>query len=361
MAWGRKHTAAQTPAWSQDDYHTAFASKIKEQIEQGVAPWQKPWKPGEERLPKNIQTDKPYRGGNSVYLSVTQTAKGYSDNRWATYKQIKDMGGQVRKGEKATHVLFYKFDDEQQKAQDQPDRPTIEGKAEREHTRPPMVRCYAVFNVAQADGLKLERQGDDREKEPEWKAHQTAERVIQESGIHVAHVRGDRAFYNLQSDRVTLPEREQFATANGYYQTALHELGHATGHPERMDRDTLKQGAGHFGSVEYAREELRAEMSAMMTGERVGVGHDGSRGAAYVKGWLKALEQDPKEMYKAAAAAQKISDYLMRPIREREQTTDKEHGELAEKYSAARSPQISQTPPPQQPPQSHEREAGISR
>ena len=271
------------------------------------------------------------------------------------------MGGQVRKGEKATHVLFYKFDDETQKAQDQPDRPTTEGKAEREHTRPPMVRCYAVFDVAQADGLKLERKGDDREHEPEWKAHQTAERVIQESGIHVAHVRGDRAFYNLQSDTVTLPEREQFATANGYYQTALHELGHATGHPERMDRDTLKQGAGHFGSVEYAREELRAEMSAMMTGERVGVGHDGSRGAAYVQGWLKALEQDPKEIYKAAADAQKISDYLMRPIREHEQTTDKEHGELAEKYSAARSPQISQTPPPQQQPQSHEREAGISR
>ena len=136
---------------------------------------------------------------------MTQTAKGYSDNRWATYKQIKDMGGQVRKGEKATQVLFYKFDDEKQKVQDQPARPTTEGKAEREHTRPPMVRCYAVFNVAQADGLKLERKGDDREHAPEWKAHQTAERVIQESGIHVAHVRGDRAFYNLQSDTVTLP------------------------------------------------------------------------------------------------------------------------------------------------------------
>ena len=127
--------------------------------------------------------------------------------------------------------------------------------------------------------------------------------MIQESGIHVAHVRGDRAFYNLQTDEVTLPEREQFASANGYYQTALHELGHATGHPARMDRDTLTHGAGHFGSTEYAREELRAEMSAMMTGERVGVGHDGSRGAAYVKGWLKAIDDDPKEIYKAAADA----------------------------------------------------------
>ena len=137
MAWGRKHTAAQTPAWNQDDYHKEFAGKLKEQIEQGVAPWQKPWKPGEQRLPKNIQSGKPYRGGNSVYLSVAQTAKGYGDNRWATYKQIKDMGGQVRKGEKATHVLFYKFDDETPKAQDQPDRPITEGKAERAGTHAP--------------------------------------------------------------------------------------------------------------------------------------------------------------------------------------------------------------------------------
>ena len=143
MAWGRRTPSAQTPAWNQHDYHTAFAGKLKEQIEQGVAPWQKPWKPGEERLPKNIQTDKPYRGGNSIYLSVTQTAKGYSDHRWATYKQIKDMGGQVRKDEKATHVLFYEFDD-QKKEQEQPDRPATEGKAEREHTRPPMVRCGRV-------------------------------------------------------------------------------------------------------------------------------------------------------------------------------------------------------------------------
>ena len=364
MPWGRRKPPADTPRWNQDDYHKAFAGKLKEQIAQGVAPWQKPWKPGERRLPENVQSGRAYRGGNSVYLNVTQTAKGYSDNRWATYKQIKDMGGQVRKGEKATHVLFYKFDDEREKAQaGAPDTPASspEGKAEREHTRPPMVRCYAVFNVEQADGLKLERTGDDREAEPEWKAHQTAERVIQESGVHVAHVRGDRAFYNLQSDTVTLPEREQFASANGYYQTALHELGHATGHPDRMDRDTLKAGAGKFGSTEYAREELRAEMSAMMTGERVGVGHDGSRGAAYVKGWLKAIDDDPKEIYKAAADAQKISDYLMRPIREREQATEQEHAQLAEKYSAARSPQISHTPTPQPHTPQPERESGISR
>ena len=364
MAWGRRHTAANTPAWSQDDYHAEFADKLREQIKAGVAPWQKPWKPGERRMPENLATSKPYRGGNSVYLSVAQTAKGYGDNRWATYKQIKDMGGQVRKGEKATHVLFYKFDDEREKTQaDVPDTPATspDGAAEKERTRPPMVRCYAVFNVEQADNLKLERREDDRAKEPEWKSHQTAERVVQESGICVVHERGDRAFYSLNTDKVTLPERDQFATANGYYQTALHELGHATGHPSRMDRDTLRNGAGQFGSTEYAREELRAEISAMMTGERVGVGHDGSRGAAYVQGWIQAIDNDPKEIYKASADAQKISDYLMRPIREREQATEQEHSELVEKYSAARSPQISHAPTPQPQAPQPERESGISR
>ena len=131
---------AQTPARSQDDYHAEFAGKLKDQIEQGVAPWQKPWKPDERRLPENVASKKPYRGGNSVYLSITQTAKGYSDNRWATYKQIKDMGGQVRKGEKATHVLFYKFDDE--KAQQQP------GAADQDQT----PACVSLSNLRSKSG-----------------------------------------------------------------------------------------------------------------------------------------------------------------------------------------------------------------
>ena len=145
------------------------------------------------------------------------------------------MGGQVRKGEKATHVLFYKFDDEKKKAQEQPGTPTTESKAEKEQTRPPLVRCYAVFNVEQADGLKLDRKPGDEIKEPEWKAHQTAERVIQESGVHVAHVRGDRACYNVQTDKVTLPEREQFATANGYYgETSSCDPSPRLGSPETV-------------------------------------------------------------------------------------------------------------------------------
>ena len=131
--------------------------------------------------------------------------------------------------------------------------------------------------------------------------------------------RGDRAFYNLNRDEIVLPERGQFPSANHYYQTALHELGHSTGHPERMNRATLTQGIGEgFGSPAYAKEELRAEISAMMTGERVGVGHDPSRGAAYVEGWVAALEEDPREIRRAAADAQKISDFVLDRSRDRQ-------------------------------------------
>ena len=115
---------------------------------------------------------------------------------------------------------------------------------------------------------------------------------------------------------MVLPEHDQFPTRNGYYQTALHECGHSTGHPDRMSRDTLKDGVEQgFGSLEYAREELRAEISAMMTGERVGVGHDPQRAAAYVENWVRVLEEDPREIHRAAAEAQRMSDYLIGRVR----------------------------------------------
>ena len=227
MAWWRT-PSAQTPTWSLEDDHTAFVATLKAQIEQGVAPWQQSWTPGVRRLPEHLVNGNAYRGVNALYLSVVQTAKDYRDNRWATATQIQALGGHVRTGEKVTPVLFDKFDDENEK-------PPPGGEQDHEQTRPPMVRVYAVFNVEQADGLTLERRDDDRDQKSELKTHKLAERVIQESGVRVVHERGDRAVYNMHTDHVTLPERDQFASANGYYQTALHELGHATGHPNRLD------------------------------------------------------------------------------------------------------------------------------
>ncbi len=150
------------------------------------------------------------------------------------------------------------------------------------------------------------------------------------------HVAGDRAYYRMSEDKIVLPEWEQFLTANAYYQTVLHELGHATGHPERMDRDSLKEGLDKgFGSPEYAREELRAQISAMMTGERVGVGHDPQRGTAYVENWVKVLEEDPREIHRAAGEAQRMSDYLVGRIHTREAPGKEQKDDLTRKYSPA--------------------------
>ena len=221
--------------------------------------------------------------------------------------------------------------------------------------------------MEQAEGLELKpREGQVR---PEWDAHRDAEKVIAASGPTVEHVAGDRAYYRMAEDKVVLPEPGQFPTRNGYYQTALHECGHATGHPDRMNRETLKEGlANGFGSPEYAREELRAEISAMMTGERVGVGHDPQRGAAYVENWVKVLEKDPHEIHRAARDAQKMTDHLMERAIDREvekPSEEKTRAELTQEYSHARGPQISQTPkqsPEQkQPAQAQQHDAGPSR
>ena len=154
--------------------------------------------------------------------------------------------------------------------------------------------------------------------------HERAEALIKSSGVRVDHVAGDRAYYSLKDDRVVLPERSQFPSQDAYTHTALHELGHATGYPSRLHRPTLVEHAG-FGTEAYAREELRAEIAAMMTGEQLGVGHEPRHGTAYVSSRIKALENDPKEIRAAAVDAQRISDWLI--SRERERSLGDEQAE----------------------------------
>ncbi len=338
--------------WQQgEDYGKKVSDEIIEQIKAGVAPWQKPWKPGEKCTPENFSTGKSYTGGNSLYLMSRGIRQGHGDNRWGTYGQIQAAGGQVRKGERGTKVLFF-TDRARETIKDEAGKP-LQDKAGKqvyqEYQRAhPVVRQYTVFNVEQADGLNLPPR--TAQAPPEWQTHREAERVIGASGTTVEHVAGDRAYYRLAEDKVVLPEHDQFPTRNGYYQTALHEVGHSTGHPDRMNRESLKEGIEKgFGSPEYAREELRAEISAMMTGERVGVGHDPKRGAAYVENWVKVLEKDPREIHRAAGDAQRMSDYLIdrAHTHEREAPMKEKTAELTQKYSHAQGPQIGHTPSPQ--------------
>ena len=330
-------------------YHKEFAAQLTEQIKKGTAPWQKPWKPGERIAPRNLAGDRPYSGSNTVRLMAVAADKGYSDSRWATYGQIQAAGGQIRKGEGGTHILSFKSH-RRVAVKDENGKPVKDKNGEQiyrhEKLARPFTRIYTVFNVEQARGIK-------REPKPEpgkaWEAHKRAEDVIKASGVPVNHVQGDRAYYSLSSDRVVLPEKVQFPSADHYYQTALHELGHASGHPDRLNRDTLQQGleAG-FGSESYAREELRAEISAMMTGDRLGTGHDPSRGAAYVSSWVEVLDKNPQEIVNASAEAQRMSNYLISRTRERRQ----DQGEKTQDGAVPgqqREPQYRPVPVPHRP------------
>jgi len=171
----------------------------------------------------------------------------------------------------------------------------------------PFENSTKIFNVEQTEGLRLRPLPA---APPKWKGHKRAEALIRNSGIRIDHIAGDDAHYDLSTDRVVLPEREQFRSQAAYTHTALHELGHATGHSSRLNRLTLVDYAP-FGSEPYAREELRAEIAAMMTGAQLGIGHAPQHGNAYVDSWIQALENHPEEIYDASGDAQRISSWLL--------------------------------------------------
>ncbi|EGC9888848.1 DUF1738 domain-containing protein [Salmonella enterica] len=299
------------------EYAEEVAARIIEQLQQGTAPWQKPWKPGELRLPYNPTTGKEYRGMNSLWLHM----QGYGDPRWMTYNQAADAGAQVRKGSKGTHIVYWKFSEEQ-KATDEQGRPIIDPETGKQKTisvqlERPRSFTAVVFNAEQIDGLPpLE----PKHTGPEPERIARAEAILTNSGAKIDHVPGDRAYYTPGADKIVLPERAQFPAADAYYATALHELGHWTGHPDRLNRDL----AHPFGSEGYAREELRAEIASLMLGERLEIGHDPGQHAAYVGSWIKALQEDPREIFRAAADAEKIAGYVMAFELEQEQARQRD-------------------------------------
>lgn len=283
-------------------YHEVVAEKIIEQLKAGTAPWQKPWEVGNIGfMPMNPTTGNRYKGINAIHLM----AQGRDDTRWLTYNQAKDVGAQVKRGEKGTQVQYWKFNEEQNKL-DENGKPVLneEGKPQKILVKleRPKVFFATVFNAEQIDGLPpLEI------KENNWNAIERAEQILKNSGAKINHSNSDNAFYRPSTDSIHLPEKEQFPTADNYYATALHELGHWTGHPSRLNRDL----ANPFGSEAYAKEELRAEIASMILGDELGIGHNPEQHAAYVGSWIKALQEDSLEIFRAAADAEKIQNYVM--------------------------------------------------
>ena len=310
-------------------FHEEFAEKIIKKLEEGTAPWQKPWTPAQNMAPRNPLSGTVYRGVNRLHLAM----QGYADPRWMTLKQANDAGYRIKQGSRSTPVVYYQFTREQDKM-DENGQPVLgdDGTPVRETVElaRPILRMARVFNAAQVENFPPI---PEQEKAFAWNPQEKAEAVLANSGAIIRHDQRDRAFYRPSSDEIHLPPKTRFAQADQYYATALHELGHWTGHPDRLNREF-----GPFGSSTYAKEELRAEISSWMVGQDIGVGHDPGQHAAYVKSWIAALKDDPLEIMRACRDAERIHDFVLSMEMQKEKSVEHAMDEAPETMDMAPPP-----------------------
>ncbi len=282
-------------------------ARIIAQLEEGRIPWVQPWSsaacgaPGGAGavpcLPRNALTSRSYSGINILLLWASALASGWGRPGWLTFRQALAAGGNVRKGEHGTQIVYA-------------DRFTPETERERaresggEARSIAFLKRFTVFNVAQCEGLP-----DDLLPQPvalpEREIVPVAEALIAASGVDF-RIGGDKAFYAPGADYVQVPPQQAFHDQVNYYRTCLHELTHATGHKSRLGRDL----ANSFGSKDYAREELVAEMGSAFLCASLGVVPT-VRHADYVGAWLDVLREDSRAIFRAASMASKAADWLL--------------------------------------------------
>ncbi len=282
------------------DHYAAVTEQVIAALEAGTLPWRKPWDPdkaGGPGMPRNATTGARYRGVNVLTLGMSPLAFRSGDPRWATYKQSSERGWQVRKGERATTAYFYK-------------RLEVRGEAdaaggEDATRRIPMLRAFSLFHLSQIDGAP--DHVPPTVAEAPWRAPEATGIIVGNSGA-VIRTGGDQAFYSPVTDHIQMPPMAAFHSAAGWSNTILHELAHWSGAETRLNRDLRNR----FGSHDYAREELRAEISAAMISTELNLpDHDLPDNASYLAHWVERLRSDRKEIFRAAAEAQRIADYLL--------------------------------------------------
>ncbi len=333
----------------QRDLRQEITDRMVEALERGEIPWERPWDKLEHGLPRNMATGNAYKGGNRLLLQLVQMDQGYADPRFGTVKQINELGGRVKKGEKGHPIELWK---------DQPfwerrdvdislnsmrikvfgegqgvvhvgmptdKESTLDVKATdlkvrhkgqeltwgAAHKQLDSVvgRVYTVFNAEQCTGLKIEPLKTPDNKIPVIDRAEQLMTAMREDGLRFA-THPQHAFYSPKRDEVSLPPRESFKSVEGYYGTALHEIGHATGAQQRLNREGIT-GGHRFGSEGYAKEELRAELFSTFMAAETGIPHDEEQHKAYVQSWAKVLKQDKNEIFRAAAEAGKAVDYVL--------------------------------------------------
>lgn len=268
----------------QDDIAEYVTGRLLDLMERHGANWIRPWIGS--GLHRNVITKVPYRGVNQPILGTA----GYEDPHWGTYKQLAGIGAQVRKGEKATHIVFWK-------------PLNIKDKETGEDKLIWMARDYSVFNVQQCDNApKIEIV-----KRSEIERHAECERIIAATGAEIRYG-GDRAFYSPTLDQIQLPKSEQFNSREGFYGTGFHEIGHWTGHASRLNRPLIAR----FGTEAYAFEELIAETTSALCCAATGITPEPRPDhAQYLNNWLKVLRGDKKAIFTAFSKAQAAADFIM--------------------------------------------------
>ena len=283
------------------DVYKRVTNKIIEELEKGVRPWMKPWSAGHAggRITRPLRANGiPYRGINVLMLWSEAMENGYAAPIWMTFKPALELNANVRKGERGSLVVF---------ASKLTRTETNENTGEDAEREIPFMKGYTVFNAEQVEGLPAHFYAKP-EAPPEVQPRiEHVESFVCATGATVAHG-GGRAFYSLKEDRVQMPHFAAFRDAPAYYATLIHELTHWTRHPKRLERDF---GHKRFGDEGYAMEELVAELGAAFLCADLDLAPEHLEDhAAYIGSWLKALKDDKRAIFAAAAHAQRAADFL---------------------------------------------------
>lgn len=294
------------------DLYERVTNQIVDALENGTVPWSKPWDP-RIGLPLSVSTGKAYRGINTFLLSLSMQSRGWSSPFFGTYDKIASLGGQVRKGERATMVTFWKTGTNE----------TTDEAGDPKVRRWAILRSYLVFNAEQADNLpaKFMAATAATANTPMLACADVIADYFAQDGAPELRHGGPDAYYAPSLDVVQLPVWESFAEAEGYYSTAFHEMGHSTGHPSRLARDGHLEGH-RFGDESYSKEELVAEMTAAMLCGFTGIEQETlPRSAAYLSSWVSALKGDTHLIVQAAGQAQRAADFILGTTFDNEETT----------------------------------------
>ena len=282
------------------DIYTQITNQIVEAIENGADSYTMPWhvSGADSPLPVNAESHRAYRGINVMVLWAIAAKLNYATNIWASYQQWRELGAQVRKGEKSASVVFWKFPDEA----DADDEPTVEDETDKRR-RSVIARAYHVFNSAQVDGYEL----PSIPRLPESQRIERAETFFNGLGADVREG-GSRAFYEKQEDYIQMPPFSVFKQAEFRYSVLAHEITHWSGAAHRLNRDL----APRFQKEAYAAEELIAELGSAFVCAELDLGMEPRRDhAPYIESWLRALRNDKRAIFAAAAKAQQATDWLL--------------------------------------------------